>query len=167
MLRFFLVAAVWNPGVGSGELRAETVMPEYDLKAEFLCKFVQFVTWPKGGNGTIGILGDDPFGGKLQSALQGKLRIKRSKQPEDLKTCQIVFVSKSEHGNANGIIAVLGDANVLTVGDSAGFASQGGVIGFTMDGDKVRFEINTVAARRAGLIISSKLLQLASRVFKS
>lgn len=163
MLRFLLVTAVWNPGVGSGGLRAETVMPEYDLKAEFLCKFVQFVKWPKGGNGTIGILGDDPFSGKLQ----GKLKVKHSKQPEDLKGCQIVFVSKSERGNVSGIIAALGEGNVLTVGDSAGFASQGGVIGFMMDGDRVRFEINTGAARRAGLIISSKLLQLASRVFSS
>ena len=99
--------------------------------------------------------------------LQGRLRIKRSKQPEELKTCQIVFVSKSERGNVNGIIASLGEANVLTVGDSDGFARQGGVIGFTMDGDKVRFEINSAAARRAGLVISSKLLQLASRVFNS
>ena len=165
LLRLFLIAAFWNPGVRSGELRAESAVTEYDLKAEFLCKFVQFVKWPGGGSGTIGILGDDPFGGKLEKALQGKLSIKRSHKPEDLKNCQIVFVSKSERGNVSGIIASLGEAHVLTVGDSAGFASQGGVIGFTMDGDKVRFEINAAAARRAGLAINSQLLNLASRKF--
>ena len=167
LLRFLLVAAFWNLICHSGELRAEPAVTEYDLKAAFLCNFAQFVKWPGGASGTIGILGDDPFGGKLEKALQGKLSIKRSRRPEDLKSCQIVFVSKSERGNVSGIIANLGEAHVLTVGDSDGFARQGGVIGFTMDGDKVRFEINTAAARRAGLVISSHLLKLASRVFSS
>ena len=167
LLRLLLVAAFWNAGIRGGESRAETAMPEYDLKAAFLSNFAQFVKWPKGGSGTIGILGDDPFGGKLDKALRGKLSIRRSRRAEDLKDCQIVFVAKSERGNVGAIISSLGDANVLTVGDSDGFARQGGVIGFTMDGDKVRFEINSAAARRAGLVISSKLLQLASRVFNS
>ena len=56
---------------------------------------------------------------------------------------------------------------MLTVGETDGFARQGGTIGFTMEGDRVRFEINTRAAQRAGLEISSRLLRLASRVIGS
>ena len=167
LLRLLVIAAFWNLGVRSGELRAESAVEEYDVKAAFLANFAQFVKWPGGSSGTIGILGDDPFGGKLQNALQGKLNIRHSKRPDDLKNCQIVFVSKSERGNVSAILSSLGEANVLTVGDSDGFAKQGGVIGFTMAGDKVRFEINTAAARRAGLVISSQLLKLASRIFSS
>ncbi len=167
LMRLLIIAASWNLGLRGGDLRAEPAVTEYDLKAAFLYKFVQFVKWPGGGSGIIGILGDDPFGGKLEKALQGRLSIKRSRKPEDLKTCQIVFVAKSERGNASGIIASLGDAKVLTVGESEGFAKQGGVIGILMDGDQPRLEINTAAARRAGLIISAQLLKLASRVFSS
>lgn len=149
------------------ELRAESETTEYDLKAAFLVNFVQFVKWPGSASATVGILGDDPFEGKLQKVLHGKLGIRRSRRPEDLKNCQIIFISKSERGNVGAILSSLEGANVLTVGDMEGFARQGGIIGLTMDGDRVRFEINTAAARRAGLEISSRLLKLASRVFNS
>jgi hypothetical protein len=52
-------------------------------------------------------------------------------------------------------------ASVLTVGDHDDFATTGGVIHFTRENYRVRFEINVRAAERAGLRISSKLLQLA------
>ncbi|MEO6786876.1 MAG: YfiR family protein [Chthoniobacteraceae bacterium] len=165
--RLVLSSLAFVLGVRTVALRAETGVSEYDLKAAFLSKFVQFVKWPKGASGTIGILGDDPFGGKLEKALRGRLKIMHSRQPEDLMNCQIVFVSKSERGSASAIIARLGNAHVLTVGDSDGFARQGGVIGFTMAGDKVRFEINTAAERRAGLIIDPTLKELATRIFGS
>lgn len=165
--RLALLFAALGLCVRGMEARAEAEATEYDLKAAFLCNFVQFVKWSGGASSTVGILGDDPFEGKLQKALRGKLGIKRSRRPEDLKTCQIVFVSKSERGNVGAILSSLEGTNVLTVGDMDGFAKQGGVIGFTMDGDKVRFEINEGAARRAGLELSSRLLKLASRIYKS
>jgi len=52
------------------------------------------------------------------------------------------------------------------VGDYAGFARQGGMVGFVMDGAKVRFEINLEAVDRGRMHISSKLLKLA-RIVKS
>ncbi len=165
--RIVLLLAFFGIGFCGLELRAESEATEYDLKAAFLMNFVQFVKWPGGASATVGILGDDPFEGKLQKVLHGKLGIKRSRRPEELKNCQIIFISKSERGNVGAILSSLEGTNVLTVGDMEGFARQGGIIGFTMDGDRVRFEVNTSAARRSGLEISSRLLKLASRIFSS
>ena len=115
-------------------------------------------------------MGDDPFGGVLEKTIQGevvngrKLAVKRARTVADLKGCQIVFVSNSEHGNLTAILPALAAANVLTVGEQEGFVKQGGAIGFTAGGEKVRFEINNAAAQRAGLEISARLLKLASRV---
>ena len=81
-----------------------------------------------------------------------------------MKGCQIVFISKSERGNIPGIIAGLAGTNIMTVSDAEGFAKQGGVLGFIMQGDQVRFEINTSAAKRAGIKIDSGLLRLASKI---
>ena len=53
---------------------------------------------------------------------------------------------------------------MLTVGDTKGFVDQGVIINFILEGSKVRFEIKPEAADRAGLRISSKLLQLALRI---
>jgi hypothetical protein len=163
--RWLLLCLWWGLGLYGREARAETAAPEYAVKAAFVGKFPQFVKWPSGAGSsmTVGVLGDDPFG----SALDGPFKIKRSKRVEDLKGCQIIFIAKSERGNIGAILSGLAGTNTLTVGESEGFAKQGGIIGFTFEGDKVRFEINTGAARRSGLTIDPRLLQLAVRVFNS
>lgn len=172
VIRVLLLGTVWTAGFGGREGRAQSAAySEYEIKAAFLFNFAQFVKWPaSGGQMTIGILGDDPFGGALEKTVKGesvdgrKLTIRRARKAEDLKGCQIVFVANSEGGNLNAILAALAGANVLTVGELDDFVKQGGAIGFTSSGGKVRFEINTGATQRAGLNISSRLLKLASRV---
>jgi hypothetical protein len=49
----------------------------------------------------------------------------------------------------------------LAVGESEGFARNGGVINFFVEDKRLRFEINTDAASRARLKVSSRLLRLA------
>ena len=46
------------------------------------------------------------------------------------------------------------------------FAPQGGMIGFLVDNQRLRFEVNLDAAERANLRISSQLLKLATRVIR-
>jgi hypothetical protein len=50
------------------------------------------------------------------------------------------------------------------VGETEHFAQQGGIIGFCLEEEKVRFEINLDAAGVAQLRISAKLLTLAKTV---
>ena len=47
------------------------------------------------------------------------------------------------------------------VGETPGFAERGGIIRFTLEDNRVRFEINVDAAHQADLNISSRLLTLA------
>jgi hypothetical protein len=142
---------------------AQETAPEPEVKAAFVAKFAGFVKWPAGGGltNTIGVAGDDAVGG----ALGGMAKVKKSKRPEDLKTCQIVFIPSSERANLGAILAGLAGTAVLTVSDIDGFAKQGGMIGFVKDGDKVRFEINNGVAKRAGLAIDVRLLKLAIRTY--
>jgi hypothetical protein len=51
--------------------------------------------------------------------------------------------------------------SVLTVSDGERFASQGGMIGFVTEQNRIRLRINLEAARAANLTISSKLLRPA------
>ena len=171
--RVLLLGVVWRAALAWPGAHAENAAaPEYDVKAAFLFNFTQFTKWPAGGGSqfTIGILGDDPFGGALDKIIQGataggrKMAIKRSRKVEDLKGCQVIFIPASERGNLGGILGALAGTNILTVGENDGFVKQGGVIGFAAGGDKMRFEINTGAAQRNGVEISSRLLNLASKV---
>jgi hypothetical protein len=145
---------------------------EYQVKAVFLFNFSQFVKWPArafpdaGSPLVIGVLGDDPFGGALQSATRGetangrKVIVKNSRRIEELRNCQFVFISKSENGRLNEVINALQGSNVLTVGEADQFCNLGGVINFTIQGGVVSFEINVGAAKRAGLEVSPKLVKL-------
>ena len=160
----FVLCLILQLAIGEVNLHAQAPVPEYTAKAASLVLLPDYIKWPAPVSSppAVGILGDDPFGGALD-----KMKPKRSKRIEDLKDCQIVFVANSERDNVGAILDSLAGANVLTVGESEGFAKRGGVIGFVIERDQVRFEINTGAARQAGLKLDLRLLKLAVRVFNS
>lgn len=149
---------------------------EYQLKAVFLFNFAQFVEWPAGtfsGNDTplvIGVLGEDPFGAYLDGLVQGEkigersLLVRRSRRADELTDCHILFISRSEAGQLDKIIAQLKNRRALTVGDSDDFNRQGGMVRLATENGKIQLRINVAAAKAAELTISSKLLAHATIV---
>lgn len=167
-LTLLTLAAVLLTGPLTG--RAEPAM-EYQVKAAFLLNFLPFVEWPAAAFSDastpicIGVLGDDPFGPALDKMIEGeiihnrKVVVKRFRQLDELKTCHLLFISKSERGRINQILGAVKDASTLTVSETDGFAKRGGIINFILEGNKIRFEINPSVARAKGLKISSQLLE--------
>ena len=98
--------------------------------------------------------------------VQGRrLEIKRCREPEDCKRCQIFFASASERAGLPQILGSLRNSPVLTVTDEVNnFAKLGGIINLIIVDDKIHFEICVDNARQAGLKISSQLLKLAKLV---
>ena len=158
---------------------AQGVANEYQVKAAFLYNFAKFVEWPDGtfANSTsaltVCVLGKDPFGKVLDDAILGKriaehpAILARGKRIQDLPECQIVFVSASDSPQLPEILRALHGRKVLVVGETENFAGSGGAIEFVLEANRVRFAINTDAADRAGLKVSSKLLALATIVHDS
>jgi hypothetical protein len=149
---------------------------EYQVKAAYLFNFAKFVEWPPQALAApsapfvIGVLGENPFGHDLEGMLQNKsinthpVTVRYFKSLADLKACQILFISVSENKRWREIFDALGGAGVLTVTENSdSFLASGGMLNLFSEQDKVRFEINDDAARRAGLRISSKLLLLAGK----
>lgn len=166
--RMFLL--VWIGLVLCASIHAQTAN-EYEVKAAFILNFARFVEWPgdafgDGGSLVVGIVGDDPFRGALDQ-LSGntvggrRLVIKRLRSTDNLRACQILFISPSERNRLSKIMEGVRGASVLTIGEAPQFNSVGGVIRFIVQDNKVRFEINTTAAVQARLRISSKLQALS------
>ena len=167
---FLMLLAAARPAAGAAQAAASK---EYQLKALFLLNFTQFVEWPAtafpdaGAPIVIGVLGNDPFGDVLDAVIRGEtvkgrpLIVKRSRQIEELKSCHVLFISQSEKERIPAILAGLNEAPVLLVSEVEGFSRRGGIIGFCLHANKVRFEINAEAAKSRGLKISSQLLQLS------
>jgi hypothetical protein len=150
---------------------------EYDLKAAYLYNFGKFVEWPgttsypDGNSFVIGIYRSNPFGDILSKALKDrtvndrKIVIKRFFTPEEIKDCQILFISDISKEELTEVLNYLQKKPVLTVGDDIGeFCESGGIINLTPQFAKYRFQINNKAAGRVGLAISSKLLSLSKIV---
>lgn len=149
---------------------------EYQLKAAFLFNFAKFIEWPLGSFSgpqapfSICILGADPFGPLMEETVRGQaisgrvVRVRRVRNPADLRRCQIAFISTTEKNHLQDIFQAVRGANVLLVGETSGFTEAGGAIEFQMMDNRVRFSINPEAAERAGLRVSSKLLSLATIV---
>ncbi len=152
---------------------------EYDVKAAFLFHFAQFVEWPpetfKDASTplTYCTIGEDPFHGALEQSLSGKtiearpLRVAHFKQPQEIQGCQVLFVGAGETKRLGAALAGVSGNGVLLVGETEHFVEEGGIIGFCLEQNKIRFEINLEAAERAKLKISAKLLALAKTVIGS
>lgn len=155
--------------------RAES---EYDVKAAYLFKFTKFIEWPATAFAgpdapfVIGIVGRDPFNGGLDRLIAGnttgarRLEVQHLNATDSagLRGCQMVFVSASEQRRLPNILSALQGRPVLVVGESEGFASAGGMLGFALRESRMGIEINSAAARQARLKISSQLLNLAKVV---
>jgi hypothetical protein len=89
------------------------------------------------------------------------------KPPQEIRGCQVLFIGAEEKKLLPAILAGVKGNSVLTVGESEHFAEGGGMIGFLLEENKIRFEINLEAAKKAKLKISSKLLVLAKTVIGS
>lgn len=176
---FLAVAlACWGAVLGGPVAHAQPVVPrEYELKAVFLFNFLQFVDWPPAAFPTaesplrIGVLGDNPFGRALEDTVRGelargrKVTVQHARRVSELRECQLLFIAASERGRIAEIMAELGDAPVLTVGELPDFATRrGGAVNFFFQQNKLRFEINVAEAQRRGLKLSSQLLSLAKIV---
>jgi len=149
---------------------------EYPLKLAFLYNFAKFVEWPSdsfrspGGTLAICIVGHNPFSLEIENELRSRpagghpVEFVALKLTDTLSACHIVFIPVTAKDQAARIVRSVKGARILTVGESEGFAVKGGIINFTVEEGNIRFEINRRAADRAGLKISSKLLNLAKVV---
>jgi YfiR/HmsC-like len=178
--RFIAACFICLTLVGLAPSRAQTSdssnSAEYLIKAGFTYNFAKLIDWPSGAFAQanspiiIGVLGIDPFNGTLDDVLKGKeangraFEVRHLKWGADVRGCNILFVSDSETPHLDELFRTIKGLPILTIGDAAGFAQHGGIINFVVADNRVRFEINTDAAKQANISISSRLLSLAMPV---
>lgn len=149
---------------------------EYQVKAAFLFNFARFVEWPpaafrdREASFVIGVVDDEVLARALDQAVRGKVvdgrafEVRRLQNAHEAGFCQMLYLGSADTSRLAGLLRSIRSSAILTIGDAQGFTHLGGMINFIMQGHRLRFEINPDAAERAGLRISSKLLQLATIV---
>ncbi|MEJ1965388.1 MAG: YfiR family protein [Gammaproteobacteria bacterium] len=155
-------------------LLADEAQPQRidQLKAAYLVNFVKFVEWPAALTPdvlTICFLGGASVRAALPVDLNEKrvngrrLEVRELQAGESLAGCQVLYFEPAAGANQPAPRAADG---LLTISDATDFVQHAGIIGLFTEANRLRFDINLANAQRAGLRISSALLQLASSVQK-
>lgn len=184
ILRPFSTVVLWFAvllALSAPVARAQSIDPavEYRLKAAYLYNFTKFIEWPppafSGPDSpfVVGVI--DPEGAAaaiIADTLRGKLtaggrtlEVRRFDAfgPGAID-CHQLFLTRAASLDPAAIRAAVGKTPILVVGETDGFAEQGGIIGFVVSGDAVRCEINLAGAERAGVKLSGRLASVARLV---
>lgn len=149
---------------------------EHKFKAVYLYNFLKFVDWPDGAFADrsspvrIGILGNDLLKKLLEETVGSEMigdrpvAVTQISSLDQVETCQLVFVSRSERESYREILTKVKGKPILTVGEEEEFFQMGGAVNFYFEGKKLRFEINLKSVKTADLSANSKLLRLAKIV---
>jgi YfiR/HmsC-like len=151
-----------------------SVNREAPLKALFLYNFGTYVEWPASSFSgdqspfVIGVLGTAPLDETLNQIAASKqiagrkIVVQHFESLGAVQPCHILFVPHAvPAGQQRQIIEMLKNRPVLLVGESDGFAADGGDVNFFIQANRIRFEVNPNSAKEQQLKISSKLLSMA------
>ncbi len=174
-----LTALACVPLSNAGAADTAAITREYEIKAAFLYNFTKFIEWPQqsfpDANApiVIGVLGDSPGQPALLQFVKDRringraIVVRRVESAQEASATQLLFVATGQEARFEQLQAAISAIPVVTVGESQAFVSDGGAINFVLEGDKVRFEVNTTSADHAGVKISAQLLKLATTVRRS
>lgn len=145
------------------------------VKAAFIYNFALFVEWPAeaqhAGPFVLGVLGDDAFADVLTEVTRGKttnrrpVQVRRLTAVDDPRSCQLIFIGAA--ADKQGVVLRRARGYpVLTVGETADFLRDGGIIRFVIENDQLRFQIHPAAAAASGLHIDPQLKRVALRPYE-
>jgi len=172
LLCIILLGLMWN-------ISYSQRYTEYEVKAAYIFNFAKFVEWPdsifasKDSPLILGIYNGDPFGDIIEKTFTDnpikdrKWSVKYFKDINEITYCHILFIPRIDKSELLKVLNLVRNKSILTVGDNINeFCQLGGIINFTSQESKFRFEINNYEAKKSKLEISSKLLIL-SKIIKT
>lgn len=142
------------------------------IQSAFLYNFALFTDWPRlpDKEFSICVMASDRMVDGLATVRHKQVKglpilIKRIDSPKQAKSCQILFVGKSEHPAMKEIAQQIGSDPVLVVSEENGFDIRNVIIALGEHENRISFKINRTRASQNALTFSSQLLKLAKQVY--
>lgn len=138
------------------------------VRAALLFNFIKFTEWPAAAGGAplqICSATNDPMQSAAIEALNDRqvrgrpLMTTRLRRQAD---CDVIYFDSRQQWKEVAERHAMGSS--LTVAAYAGFVADGGMIEISLQDGNVRFDINLLETKRAGLRIYPQLLRLARRI---
>lgn len=143
---------------------------EAKLTAVFVGRLASYVEWPPSErpNFVITVLGDNPFGPRLDQLYRNKqikgkpVELRYADTLNQVGLTDILFINLNTASGRLAAIQFARQHSILSIGTARGFADNGGVIQLNMVEQKARIKINHTTALDSGLKISAPLLSIAT-----
>ena len=169
-IALLLLFACNGPGRAQDGPRAS----EVSVKAAFLYKFASYVQWPEGGSADraidIGVVGANEFARELAEFTADRLvsdrpiSVRRLGTGDSVDGLDILFIGGGEMERFRAFLGAAQMLPILTVTETAMGLAEGSIINFTLDQERVRFEVSLYAAERSRLKLNARLLAVAQEV---
>jgi len=143
-----------------------------DMKAALVYNFSVFTTWPETKSEVFKVcvfyedqenINPEILESKKINGKSVHLEVIRDKS--ELENCQVLYLEDTRSIYEPKFIDYLSELSLLTVVDTTHHALLPGIVNIQMENKKYYFSINNEAAKRSNLVLSSKLLRLATKVY--
>jgi hypothetical protein len=142
------------------------------VKAAYLCRFTQYVEWPKMPKAplTIAVMDAPEVAAELSKLLashplqNATIRVRAIHSSSEVAEANVLYVGPEPSDRLRSILGAVSSRPLLVVTDNPEGLSLGSTINFLKVDKHIRFEVSTGAAERSKLRVSSELLAVAVRV---
>lgn len=145
---------------------------EHQIKAAMIYNMAKFADWSADNlpvnqqQFVICVLGKGRLSNAVET-LQAKpvrgrnIVVREITQASEASNCQMLIIGESELRQIPAILEKTRNSRIMTISDTDGFAKAGGVVGFFVEDNKVRLEINLATVQRHKLRIDAQVLKLS------
>ncbi|HXD93143.1 MAG TPA: YfiR family protein [Bacteroidia bacterium] len=143
------------------------------IKAVYIYGFTKYFEWTnnKEGNFTITVLGEstnllNELGNTVKNKSVGSQRIelKNHQSISEIEQTSILYITPDKSNLLTEALVKFKGKSVLIITEKQGLARVGATINFIVEENKQKFELNKLAATKAGLNVGSGIEKLAASV---
>ncbi len=153
--------------------QANTILvDERDMKAALIYNFSIYTAWPEVNSNSFNVCTFEDDEENINASLleskkiNGKpIHFKVIRDAADVKTCQVLYLEEARQIYNSKYSQLIDKLAILTVSESSHQLDSLGIINIKLENKKYNFTINNQAAKQLNLMVSSKLLRLATKVY--
>lgn len=154
---------------GDGPVLAEATPQE--VVSAVVMKLAGFVEWPVSSGTGYGVCvyDDGPLAALLESyqgrpAREAVVLVRRVTLAAAVTGCHVAFVGSEGSRRLEAVAGAYRGRPVLIVAEGEDAIDRGAMVGLSVSGGRIVFDVDRTAASRERVEVSSKLLRLARRV---
>jgi len=139
--------------------------------AALTLNLARFTTWPGSDNTVLNVcvIGNNvvqtSFSNLNVKTINGKqVRLLNRSRLRPLEHCQVIYFGDLKRNLMKQVLIDIAGQDTLTIGEGLKFLKAGGMVGLEQRGGKMQLNINLSAVKKSQLVMSSRILKLATIV---